>query len=280
MIGARRDKPPRPIGQLPTERIVPLPPGFVLTWISTSWIPKGQLHANWDAIDVNRLLGYEATDRIWAAIFEDPTIARLTRPEDYGEPESDWAPVLIEDRQPGTPQRNRLATYFCTEEEVKTTLFLQRELGFRTNDAATTEVLRRDGTVSNRFVLTERLLKAIPEMSPSERRRLIPRIGLCDADTWNSARADVSHNIRAHALSTVFEKDVIVYMVPFRNCTQFYCTDRSDEWMASVNQYADEVGFDFAPQAAPEDRAKRSLWSAVFGDALIPEDAPRKEQPA
>lgn len=278
MIGAKREKPPRPVGQLSIERVVPLPQGYVLLWISTLWIPTDRLNPNWNAVDVNRLLGHQTTDRIWAAVLEDSTAARLTRPDDFANQDSVWAPVIIEDQFPGTSLRNRIANFFSTHEEIQTTLFLERTLGFHTNDADTVKVRLKDGTESNAFVLREQLLNAIPRMSPVERRQLIPRIGLCDREAWDSAKSDAAHSIHAHALSSELQKDVIVYMIPFRNCGQFYCADQAGEWMASINEYADEVGFDFAAGIEAEPKKDVSLWSSVFGDALIPEDAPPKEQ--
>ena len=37
-IGAIKKQPPRVIRELPTERITPLPPGYVLAWLNTIWI--------------------------------------------------------------------------------------------------------------------------------------------------------------------------------------------------------------------------------------------------
>lgn len=276
MVGAKREKPPRPVGHLSTERVVPLPPGYVLAWISTSWIPTGRLNPNWTAVDVNRLLGHQATDRIWAAILEDPTAARLTRPEDFADQDSMWAPVLIEDRHPGTSLRNRVANFFCTHEEVETTLFLQRIFGLDTNKADTFEVRLKDGTVSHRFLLRKQLLNGVPRMPPIERRQLIPRIGVCDRESWDSAKSDAAHNIHPYAVSTEIEEDIIVYMIPFRNCGQFYCADQAGEWMTRINEYANEVGFDFAAEIVAESEKEVSLWPSVFGDALVPEDAPPK----
>lgn len=278
MIGAKREKPPRPVGQLTTERVVPIPPGYALVWISTSWIPEGRLKSDWNAVDVNRLLGHHTTDRVWAAILEDPTIARLTRPDDFADQDCAWAPVLIEDEYAGGSRRDRIKPFFCREEEIQTTQFLQRTMGFHINDATTVKLRLRDETTINRCVLTQQLLKAIPRMSPKERRQHIPRIGLCDKEYWDAARPDAANNVHAHALSTEFDEDSIVYMIPFRNCGQFYCADQAGEWMSSVNEYANEVGFDFASEIEAESEKEVSLWSSVFGDALIPEDARQNGQ--
>jgi len=272
-IGAMKKQPPRAIGDLSTERVAPLPPGYVLAWLNTIWISNKNVPVNRSAIDVAKLFGYEATTGIWAAILEDRTAARLTRPNNVDEPDSTWRPFLLEDPFPERTQSERLLGYAGSKEELKTTHFVHTEIGFPeiTEDLAKIET--ESGNTNTIFMLWDRHLKALPGMSSKDRCQFVPRIGVASRECWEDTHSNTAFGIHELALSTPYNQQHILYMIPFRNCGDFYRLEKGRFWMNSLNEYYSQVGFDFGSEIDVRSLTERTLWESVFGDALVPDES-------
>lgn len=271
-IGAMKKQPPRAIGDLSTERITPLPPGYVLAWLNTIWISNKNVPVNRSAIDVAKLIGYEATTQIWAAIFEDRTAARRTRPEDFDDPKSPWCPFLLEDPFPKTTLSEHLLGYVGTKEETATTNFVHTEVGFPEIAEDLEEIETESGETNTIFMLRDRHLKALPGMSSKDRCRFVPRIGVASRECWEDTHSNTAIGIHGLALSTPYDQQRILYMIPFRNCGEFYFKEQGHSWMHSLNEYYHQVGFDFGSEIDVRSLTERTLWERVFGDALVPDE--------
>jgi len=272
-IGARKKQPPRPIGQLPIERVVPLPPGYIVAWLNTLWIPSSDGPVNRSAIDVAKLLGHEATTSIWAAILEDRTAARLTRPDDFDEPDSTWRPFLLEDPFPESKLSTRLLRYACSKEELKTTLFAHTEVGYPEITEDLAEIETESGKTNTIFMLQDKHLKALPGMPSEDRCKFVPRIGVTSRESWEDTHSNTAFGIHELSLSTPYDQQHILYMIPFRNCGDFYRLEEGRSWMKSLNAYCNEVGFDFGSDIDEQSLTERTLWESVFGDALVPDES-------
>ncbi len=271
-IGAMKKQTPRAIGNLSIERVVPLPSGYTLAWLNTLWITSSDVPVNRSAIDVAKLIGYEATSLIWAAILEDRTAARLTRPEDFDDPKSPWRPFLLEDPFPKTTLSEHLLGYVCTKEETATTNFVHTEVGFQDPICRQVEITNAGGDTGNVPLLVDDRLKRLPGMSSEDRGRFVPRIGLASRESWEDTHSNIVFGIHELALWTPCDQQHILYMIPFRNCGEFYFQEKGRSWMNSPNEYYSQVGFDFGQGIDKRSLTERTLWESVFGDALVPDE--------
>lgn len=272
-IGAIKKQPPRVIRELPTERITPLPPGYILAWLNTTWISPINGRVGLSATDVAKLIGYEATTQIWAAILEDRTAARLTRPEDFDDPKSPWRPFLLEDPFPETRLSKRLLRYVCTKEETATTHFIHTEVGYHDMIGAHAEIELKGGETAQISLLEDTRLKELSDMSSETRCRRVPRMGLVSRECWEDTHSNTKFGIHELALSTNFDEKRVLYMIPFRNCGEFYFQEQGRSWMNSPNEYYRQVGFDFRSEIDARSLTERTLWESVFGDALVPDES-------
>ncbi len=271
-IGAMKKQTPRAIGKLSTERVVPLPPGYTLAWLNTTWISPINGHVDLPATDVARLIGYEETAQIWAAILEDRTAARRTRPEDFDDPKSPWRPFLLEDPFPKTTLGERLLGYVCTKEETATTIFVHNEMGFPEITDDLVKIETESGNTNTIFMLRDRHLKVLPGMSSKDRCHFVPRIGVASRECWEDTHSNTAFGIHELALSTPYDQQHILYMIPFRNCGDFYRLEKGRSWMNSLNEYYSQVGFNFGSEIDVRSLTERTLWESVFGDALVPDE--------
>lgn len=220
-----------------------------------------------------KLIGYEATTQIWAAILEDRTAARLTRPEDFDDSKSLWRPFLLEDPFPETRLSNRLLRYVCTKEETGTTHFVHTEVGFQDLICRQVEITNGGGETGNVPLLVDDRLKRLPGMSAEDRGRFVPRIGVASRECWEDMHSNTGFGIQELALWTPCDQQRVLYMIPFRNCGEFYFQEQGRSWMNSPNEYYSQVGFDFGSEIDVRSLTEKPLWESVFGDALVPDES-------
>lgn len=153
--------------------------------------------------------------------------------------------------------------------------------GLICDELETIQATHRPGLNDALPVLSEEVLYAVPTMSSEVRRTRIPRIGLTPQTCWETARSEVEHGLASVAVSTPYDDDLQLYLIPFHACADFYWPGVDQPELTDPRVYISEVGFDFAPEIDFKKAQERSLWEAVFGEALIPEGsseiAPQKE---
>ena len=253
------------------ERQVPLPPDHVIAWLNTKWIPQDENEPPPSALDVARTIGREATDRIWAAIIEDPKAARLSRPEGDLLESREWTPFILHKGPHRIDRSAQLLTYIGTQEEISTTDFIHRSLGIESGDYSTQIGITEDQSEIELCEIPDAVMAKIPDMSGESRRDMIPRLGLIDRTLWECQNHTDPFSIQSLARAAKFPGGMLLYLIPFGSCGDFYSTRNDHQWMSRMTDYCDEVGFDFATVNDADAATRQSLWQRIFGDMLIPD---------
>lgn len=253
------------------ERQVPLPPDHVIAWLKTEWIHQNEKASAPSALDVARMIGREATDRIWAAIIEDPKAARLSRPKGELWKSREWTPFVLHKGPHRFDRATQLLTYIGSQEEITTTDFIHHDLGIKSSDYSTHIQNTEDRGEIELCKIPDAIMAKIPDMSAESRRNMIPRLGLIDRNLWESQNRTDAFSIQSLARTAEYPGGMLLYLIPFGSCGYFYFTRNDPEWMSHMGEYCDEVGFDFAEVTDEGAATSQSLWQRIFGDLLIPD---------
>ena len=265
-----RNGPPRAIGVHDPERQVPLPPNYACAWVNGNLLPRKKDAPLPTAIEAARQLGHDSTPAIWAAIIEDPNLARLKPPSDQAAAFEDWLPVLIYQGENYRNPKARILSYAGSEKELKTSHYIHQLAGV-------SSIIFR--SYSCFYFDQERVFPLVDEqdllrfsgMTSKERYCSIPRVGVVEKRVWQSISKEDPKGLAQLARIAFLDEDFLLYLVPFSKCDLFYSSNALEQSKRENPEWYDSVGFDIGEYYGAETTSAEPLWQRVFGNIMVPE---------